>query len=121
MNFDALVGKTLTQVDGSAGADRITFTDADGQSYALYHDQDCCESVRVEDIVGELSDLVGTPILRAEESSNEADPEDMTERTYDDGHTWTFYRLTTIKGSVVIRWLGQSNGYYSESVTFDAV
>jgi len=80
--------------------------------------------VLVEDICGDLSDLVGSPIVSAEESTSEnVNPEGIKPPEYprDDSFTWTFYRIATAKGLVVIRWYGDSNGYYSESVDFDLV
>lgn len=126
-----LIGKTMARVE-NVNDEEIVFTTDDGRRYKLYHSQDCCESVSVESIVGDLGDLVGSPILLAEEVSYSAE-EDLpveervrmqmeraskTDYYYDDSQTWTFYKFATIKGYVDIRWLGTSNGYYSESVDF---
>lgn len=84
-------------------------------AYRLYHEQDCCESVYIESIVGDIKDIIGWPILVAEEVSNSGDDgAEFGLETF----TWTFYKLDTIKGGVTIRWYGCSNGYYSESVNF---
>lgn len=119
MEFNDLVGKTLTAIAGKVGDDRITFTDTKGLEYALYHSQNCCESVVVEDICGDLKDLIGAALIIAEESSSNEQPKGVPKPEYqNDSFTWTFYRLATKKGSVTIRWYGSSNGYYSESVDF---
>lgn len=117
MEFKELVGKTMAAVVNQD--DVVVFTDTEGKTYRLFHREDCCESVRVEDVCGDLADLVGEPLLQADESTSSEDPEGCKpESQYRESFTWTFYRLATIKGSVVIRWLGESNGYYSESVDF---
>lgn len=104
--IEDIIGKTLTKVERTDfDGDTLTFYAEDGTIYDMYHDQDCCESVYIEDICGDLNDLVGVPIVMAEEVYSEAD-------------TWTFYKFATIKGYVTIRWYGTSNGYYSESATF---
>lgn len=112
--FSDLIGKTLVVVEPNH--DEMLFVTANDERYQLYHSQDCCESVTIEDICGDLSDLLGSPILLAEEVSN-VDREPAAEYT-PDSYTWTFYNIATIKGSVTIRWYGESNGYYSESVSF---
>jgi hypothetical protein len=105
----------INQIDGAKGTDFMDFFLANGDVYRLYHDQDCCESVTIDDVVGNLEDVIGSPILMAEEVSNvDCPPRDK----WDESYTWTFYKLATIKGSVTIRWYGESNGYYSESVSF---
>ncbi len=116
--FEDLVGLKLKRVidDGES----ITFQTIGGAMYQLYHQQDCCESVRVEDIIGDLKDLEQSKILMAEEVSDNEIPEDKKKEGWKpaESFTWTFYKLGTIKGYVTIRFLGESNGYYSESVSF---
>lgn len=114
VKFEDLKGKTLVDIQLSEDT-QITFVTSEGISYEMYHDQDCCEHVRIESIVGDLKDLLGHPLFNAEEVSNE-DNQDYKGEYYD-SYTWTFYKLATIKGYVDIRWLGESNGYYSESVS----
>ena len=119
-NFSDLIGKVITKIEGVAGDDRMKFWCADGTQYQMYHYQDCCESVSIEDICGDVNDLIGSPILVAEEVQNADEPEGK-DMGYSESCTWTFYKLDTAKGGVTIRWYGTSNGYYSERVDFDEV
>ena len=131
VEFSSFKGDIFTEIKVSER--EIEFTNLKGQVFKMYHSQDCCESVFVEDICGDLNDLLNTPILEAEESSNNSPPKEVQDKRdaekakckangdyYSDysyeSETWTFYKLATIKGSVTIRWYGSSNGYYSESV-----
>jgi len=114
-DVSVLKGKFLSSVteDGY----EVRFETVDGDRYRLYHHQDCCESVYIESIVGDLQDLVGSEILIAEEVDGET-PADFNSDVHE-SYTWTFYKFATRKGYVDIRWLGTSNGYYSERVDFE--
>ena len=114
-SIEVLKGKILSDV--KVDRDMITFTTQEGDKYLMHHQQDCCECVEIEDICGNVKDLIGSPILLAEEGSNAKDYGPKEE--YEESYTWTFYHLGTIKGRVTIRWYGTSNGYYSESVDFE--
>jgi hypothetical protein len=111
-----MMGETFIKVEQSTdmweGNDCLKFYLDESRGYMLYHPQDCCEHVWISDINGDLNDLVGSPIMLADESVN------WEESECGDSTTWTFYRFATRKGYVDVRFCGQSNGYYSESVYF---
>ena len=115
--FEELIGKTLTaiKVDEKYAA-WILFVVSEDEKYLLHNDEADCNDVQVtiDDINGDINDLVGSPLTMAESVSNEA-----FEKSQDAEGTWTFYRFATIKGYVDIRWFGTSNGYYSETVTLE--
>lgn len=116
--FQVLIGKIVVDIKNKDDEELI-FTLDSGDQYMFYHRQDCCESVRIEDIIGNIDDLLNSPILMAEEVIDcDKNPEDKEDGRYQDSFTWTFYKFATIKGYVTIRWYGESNGYYSESVNF---
>lgn len=118
--FETLKGKTLTEVSiliNSASEDILIFKCTDGKIFKMFHSQDCCEQVYLQDVCGNLKDILNETVLQAEESSNN-EPIQGFEAHQNDSFTWTFYRIATIKGQVVFRWLGSSNGYYSERVDF---
>jgi len=120
--FEDLNGHTLAQCFKTSDDGELHFVLADGRQFKLHHNQDCCESVYIESIVGDLADLVGSPLTMTEEvSSSELTPEQIEHQSGCDSFTWTFYKLATIKGYVDVRWFGSSNGYYSESVSFDQI
>ena len=113
-NINVLLGGVFVKIINNE--EELIFVREDGTLFTMAHQQDCCESVRLEDIIGDLDDLLNSPILQAEESISDEHPDDYVSSGYDESFTWTFYKLATIKGYVTLRWLGESNGYYSEGV-----
>lgn len=131
IDWSTLIGRTIASVsclapDGEGrsskptlvvGTEDAVFKFTDGSRLELSHERDCCESVQLADIVGDVADIIGEPLLMAEESTSPEPPSDAPEREYEpDSETWTFYKFATVKGYVTLRWCGESNGYYSERV-----
>ena len=111
-----MLGKVMVSV--KQNGEELIFTDGDGIKYIFYHSQSCCESVDIDDIEGELDWLVGLPMLMVEEVHNDASPKTSEYGYEPESYTWTFYKFATNRGTVVVKWYGTSNGYYSESVDF---
>ena len=112
-NLSELVGETIKTITGAdKGSDEVVITTESGKAIKLFHHQDCCESVDIYDVDGDQHELVGGIVISAEESTSEEESPDE----YSEYHTWTFYKIETSKGGIWIRWLGESNGYYSEKV-----
>lgn len=108
----SMIGVVYDTVEGRPGGEKLVLESADHKA-EFYHDQDCCEHVCIAQIDGTLDDLVGAPIALAEVvHGGQIDPKPE----YPDSWTWTFLKLATAKGYVTVRWLGESNGYYSEDI-----
>ena len=115
--LDFMIGKVFNGVNKDEAS--VTFSlldDPEVLRYEMYHEQDCCEDVFIEDVTGDLNDLVGHPILRAEVRTSTDETPIASDEYMDDSNTWTFFEFATIKGSVTLRWWGSSNGYYGEDV-----
>ena len=107
-----IVGRTIVSYDTNKD-NYLEFTFSDGSKTMMQHDNDCCESVYIEDINGDLNNLLNTPLLVAEERASD----DFIEPdNYSGLQKWTFYCFRTIKGSVYIRWYARANGYYGVNI-----
>lgn len=109
VSIDKLIGEVFVEAFESYDNRELILIKDNGDKYVFYHEQDCCEDVHIKEITGDLADLLYVPITVAEETTSGYCP------------TWTFYKFATKKGYVDVSWVGQSNGYYSESVTIDFV
>ena len=118
VNVESLKGKEFVDIYIDTQKRYIMFKLNTGEILWMDHTQDCCEDVCINDVCGDIADLLNSHIVHFEERTSEI-KENKDDIQYEDhSGTWTFYDIQTLKGSVNIRWVGLSNGYYSESVDF---
>jgi hypothetical protein len=114
-------GKTIQEIRGcKKHSDEVTIKFTDGSCLKFYHKQDCCETVLLEDFDATPEDLVNAKIISIEERiSNSNENEIKPLNTLDQSYTWSFYVIKTSKFTMTMRWYGESNGWYSETVDID--
>lgn len=62
--LSAMIGHTMVSIlDGESLDGGMLFTSTDGTTFRFYHSQRCCESVGIEDIIGDVQDLLLGPLL----------------------------------------------------------
>lgn len=94
---------------------------AERDDWRFYHEQRCCESVRIVSIrddndSDELNRIVDARMyVWSDETPDSLShlPAQPTRAS----HTWTVLHLSTERGDIEIVWLGESNGYYSEDIS----
>lgn len=118
VDLDRLKGEIVSHVDVDKTKSEILITMQSGKQYMIFHEPDCCETVEIDrsqDGDGDIVSLIGKRIESVsldEESQKDPPPSEYSE-------SWTRARVTfrTNSETVVSRWIGESNGYYSESIT----
>lgn len=108
-----LIGEILTHIDTN-GNDEIVLTTQSGRRIKIYHSQNCCETVCIEDTVGDFEQLLFKPLIsitHEEECSNDQE--------YYESCTKTDITFKVNDATVISKWIGTSNGYYSESVHWE--
>lgn len=105
-----VIGKKIIHVNGlEEGSEKIRIYFDDGSKIEMFHEQECCENVYLLDFDNDELMLKFATLLSFEEAVERGEVQEGTA-------TWTFYKLTTDRGHMTMRWYGESNGYYSEDV-----
>ena len=112
---ETLVGVVLNYIDTDEKGDVIMLTTKSGRKFKIYHEQDCCEVVKIQDTEGNWHDLLGKVIVDASEET-ECDVCESEEIYCEESWTKTTLTFKVNDATVISRWIGTSNGYYSERV-----
>ena len=108
VNLKELEGKTITAVIYKESNESLLIH-LNTHVLEMIHHQDCCETVYLADVVGSFEDLIGYPLLEVSETI-------VNNELIGESSTASYYNFKTIKASIQLRWVGESNGYYSETV-----
>lgn len=107
MSISQLIGKVINKIDRNN--EDLTISTSDGFVYTMSPASDMVFTTL--DIVGDIEDLLRTPIVSAYDSTGGSAA----------GGKHTFYIFRTFKGDVTLCWKCSGNGYYSEEIKFKCI
>lgn len=94
-----LIGKKIINIEGlSKGSEQVTIYCEDHTYMMMGKIDDHVNESIIDDVIGDVNDLLGSTILIAE-----------TTQGSDSLHNWTFYKISTRNGYVDIRWYGDDD------------
>ena len=113
-------GKTIQEIRGcKKHSDEVTIKFTDGSCLKFYHQQDCCETVLLEDFDITPEWLIDSKIISIEERISRSEEGVKPLNDWTESYTWSFYVIKTSSSTMILRWYGESNGWYSETVDID--
>jgi hypothetical protein len=112
--LDELNGLLVKHID--CDDEQLIIEVEDGRRFSFCHEQDCCESVSVYSVDGNLKELQGKKLVRID--CDNVDPDDYVLGEHVDSYTFTNVRFITDEQTSLVRWFGESNGYYGEGISF---
>jgi len=123
--FNVLEGLVIEDISGAQeGSEEIIIKTKCGRTFVMSHCQDCCESVEVKLIKGDISKIIGSYKV---EKANDKIFDNETPKGFSSklnlkhwgSFTYTIFKIRANQNIVKIVWLGESNGYYGEDVAFE--
>lgn len=137
--FDKMLGKTFTRVEvlkpedvftegytdfhqdgksceldmkytlSDASSDVMLFEEEDGVLHLFFNELICCEVIVLYDVQGDVPNLLGNPLLKAEVLPYAQIIEEVDIVEWGSDCAWSVFTFETVKGSVSFRWFGQSH------------
>lgn len=110
MNVDKFVNTECTKF--KVFGDCVEFT-CDFGEFIIYHEQDCCETVSCQGVIGVIPELPFTITKITETDVLSEDDDGVSEEQE--------YFFFTNKGDFSVQFSGSSNGYYGTAVSITPI
>lgn len=96
------------------------------RGFRFFHNRDCCESVTIVSVEGDLAKVLYAEVLEATQDADNSGVgwrpewgEKPADCYTDESVTRTVFTFHTKDATLRVVWIGTSNGYYSESVDME--